>query len=567
MLHLTLLFLFQLFSISPSLGATVTYNWNIGWVNVSPDGFNRPAIGINGQWPCPPIEVTVGDRLVVNVTNTLVNETTAIHFHGIFQTGSNQMDGPAMVTQCPIAPGSSFTYNFTVNQTGTYWYHAHVGGQYIDGLRGPLLVADPNAPGVSLISKEVTLTVSDWYHSQAPGLIQYFQSPLNQNLHGGSEPVPNATLINEAQNVKFPMVAGEYYLFRIINMGAFAGQYLQFDQHEMIVVEVDGVYTKPYPVTQLFLAAAQRYSVIVQAKSTATENFAIVLSMDLSMFDPSVTPKNLNNNATGWLVYNSSKPLPAPPSITYLSSALDDTVFVPYDGQAALGPVTTSLGLTLAFNPNNQDQNRATLNNITYIPQKAPLSAPASVVSNPLIYGVNSNTHVLEYGAIVQLLIINTDNGPHPFHLHGHQFQVIARSAPTADDTLLTPPTTVTAPASPMRRDTLLVNGGGYAFIRWQVNNPGVTLFHCHIEWHVEAGLVATFLEAPTQLQALGLVIPQNHKDTCTKLGIPLTGNAAGNTVNWTDLAGANIEPPLNNWGALVNPPTSRVRRMTGAWF
>jgi iron transport multicopper oxidase len=138
--------------------------------------------------------------------------------------------------------------------------------------------------------------VTDWYHDQAPYLIEYFQSPLNEDLHGGSEPVPNATLINEAQNVHFPMETGRSYLFRIINMGAFSGQYLQFDQHDMTVVEIDGVYTKPHRVTQLFIAPAQRYSVIVKAKSSTKHNFAIVASMDEDMFDPGVTRPDLKNN-------------------------------------------------------------------------------------------------------------------------------------------------------------------------------------------------------------------------------------------------------------------------------
>jgi iron transport multicopper oxidase len=140
--------------------------------------------------------------------------------------------------------------------------------------------------------------LTDWYHEQAPNLINYFQSPLNNDVHGGSEPVPNATLINEAQNVHFPIEAGRSYLFRIINMGAFAAQYLQFDQHDMTVVEIDGVYTKPTKVSQLFVTAAQRYSVIVEAKSSSRQNFAIVASMDVGMFDPGVTPPDLNNNVS-----------------------------------------------------------------------------------------------------------------------------------------------------------------------------------------------------------------------------------------------------------------------------
>jgi hypothetical protein len=94
-----------------------TYNFNVGWVTRNPDGlFERPVIGINGQWPIPRIEATVGDRVVVNVNNQLGNESTSLHFHGLFMNGTNEMDGVVGVTQCGIPPGVSFTYNFTVWQ-------------------------------------------------------------------------------------------------------------------------------------------------------------------------------------------------------------------------------------------------------------------------------------------------------------------------------------------------------------------------------------------------------------------------------------------------------------------
>lgn len=105
-----------LLSATIALARTVTYNWDIGWVTAAPDGFARPVIGINGKWPCPPIEATVGDTVVVKITNKLGNETTGLHFHGINQKRSNIMDGPTAVTQCPVPPGSTFTYTFKVFQ-------------------------------------------------------------------------------------------------------------------------------------------------------------------------------------------------------------------------------------------------------------------------------------------------------------------------------------------------------------------------------------------------------------------------------------------------------------------
>lgn len=96
--------------------AVVTYDWNITWVNANPDNaFERPTIGINSQWPPPTLYATVNDTVIVNVMNQLGNQTTTLHFHGLYMNGSTQMDGPTQVSQCPIPAGSSFTYNFTVS--------------------------------------------------------------------------------------------------------------------------------------------------------------------------------------------------------------------------------------------------------------------------------------------------------------------------------------------------------------------------------------------------------------------------------------------------------------------
>jgi iron transport multicopper oxidase len=101
--------------------ATVVYDFNITWVTSNPDGaFERTTIGINNQWPLPIITATKGDQIIVNVDNQLGNQSTTLHFHGLFMNGTSDMDGPGQVTQCPIQPGSQFTYNFTVSRV-----HSH----------------------------------------------------------------------------------------------------------------------------------------------------------------------------------------------------------------------------------------------------------------------------------------------------------------------------------------------------------------------------------------------------------------------------------------------------------
>ena len=114
-----LLGLILLFTIV-SKAATVTYDFNITWVRANPDGlFERPTIGINNQWPLPVMTATKGDQVIVNVNNQLGNQSTTLHFHGIFQNGTAEMDGPAHASQCPIPAGSQFTYNFTVRRVGS----------------------------------------------------------------------------------------------------------------------------------------------------------------------------------------------------------------------------------------------------------------------------------------------------------------------------------------------------------------------------------------------------------------------------------------------------------------
>lgn len=102
----------------PAAANTVYYNFNITWTRANPDeAFVRPTVGVNGQWPPPQIEANFGDEVAITVLNLLGNQSTSLHFHGLFMNGTTHMDGPAQVSQCPIPPGSSFTYRFKVRES------------------------------------------------------------------------------------------------------------------------------------------------------------------------------------------------------------------------------------------------------------------------------------------------------------------------------------------------------------------------------------------------------------------------------------------------------------------
>jgi iron transport multicopper oxidase len=96
----------------------------------------------------------------------------------------------------------------------------------------------------------------------------------------GAEPVPQSVLFNDTQNLTVAIEPGKTYLFNVVNIGAFAGQYIWFEGHNMTIVEVDGVYTQQAEAEMIYLGAAQRCSVMITTKNETTSNYAFVSSMD-----------------------------------------------------------------------------------------------------------------------------------------------------------------------------------------------------------------------------------------------------------------------------------------------
>nr|MBN5937490.1 multicopper oxidase domain-containing protein [Legionella anisa] len=137
-------------------------NLVVGYKTVYFAGKARKAIAVNNQIPAPTLHFKEGDRVTINVANHL-DKGTAIHWHGLLVPW--QMDGVEGVTQREIPPGSSFRYQFTLEQSGTYWYHAHAGLQEQQGLYGAFLI-DPPMPPKYHYTKDYVVVLSDWSNTK-----------------------------------------------------------------------------------------------------------------------------------------------------------------------------------------------------------------------------------------------------------------------------------------------------------------------------------------------------------------------------------------------------------------
>ncbi|KIH89512.1 ferrooxidoreductase Fet3 [Sporothrix brasiliensis 5110] len=547
---------------SRTLAATVTVNWDITWVNAAPDGFSRPVIGINGAWPCPTLEANAGDIIQLTINNQLGNETTGLHFHGIDQVQTPWMDGPSGVTQCPVPPGSSVTYTFVANAPGTYWYHSHNMGQYPDGLRGPFIVHDPNDPYAGKYDEEIVLTVSDWYHDQSITLVQNMLESSNTQF---LPPFPDGIVVNEGRGANISFANNKTYRLRIISFAAFASTLLHFDSHTMQVIMADASYVKQAQAYQLRIAPAQRYDVLISGVARDHRNYPFLLSLDINRDFANDPPQAVvwPHNATGYLVMDPSGAFPQ--DVVSLWQPVDDVSLRALDGAAAYGPVAQTITLNFDFCTDANGLPRACFNGQPYIAQKVPtlysVATTGANNTNPAVYG-DVNPFVLATGSVVTVVVNNLDTAIHPFHMHGHQFQVLDRPASNAG---VWGGHNRTFPASPMRRDTISVNPNSYAVLRIQITNPGVFLFHCHIEWHVEMGLTATLIQSPELLRNASF--PQDHIDNCIKQGIPYQGNAAGNTQDVLDTSDFLTVPPTTYTGALYSAATDcpaplRARRV-----
>lgn len=515
------------FILDPSFVVTNTtttryYEFVISEATGSPDGFERPMLVVNNQFPGPLVEVNSGDELVVNVFNQLPNGTT-IHWHGQLQNGTNYMDGTNGITQCPIPPGMNFTYRFTINpsQYGTFWYHAHASTQYTDGIYGPLVIHSPSEPIFGQYDRDVLVILSDWYDVMSSGLLtQYLSSAgIDGSNYGGvnpgAEPPPDSGLINGKMNSSsFDLEPNLSYRLRLINMGTLTEFMFSVDSHVLSVVEADGISIEPVNVHRVPIHVAQRYSVILTTNQTAG-SYNVRGEMQSSCYK--LSNPNLNTMVLATMTYGASPTTPNTQdwsdAIPALCLDLNSTMIVP---QIAMDPPNSTdvVQIFMSFQQTTQSggtQTLAFMNSTSWLAdttnptllQMSKAGIQTTFDSNQLVV-VNDNITVFD------LILNNYDDASHPFHLHGHVFWILGEG----DGSYISGVSQLNT-TNPPRRDTLTLPGFGWVAIRFITDNPGLWAFHCHIGWHMAAGLLMQFADLPSQIQQLQ--IPSYLSDQCAQ--------------------------------------------------
>ncbi|MET3667480.1 copper resistance system multicopper oxidase [Caulobacter sp. 1776] len=277
----------------------------VGHTLVSVDGRSAHAVTVNGAVPGPLIRLKEGQHVRLSVTNTL-DEDTSIHWHGLLVPF--QMDGVPGVSFPGIKPGETFTYQFQVRQSGTYWYHSHSGLQEQMGHYGPIII-DPAGEDPVAFDREHVVVLSDFSHlhphqifkrlKQQSGAFNYQRQTVSGLLAGKDQTLAErldwakmlmdptdisdvtaaayAFLINghgPEDNWTGLFTPGERVRLRFINAAAQSMFNVRIPGLRMTVVAADGQLVRPVEVDEFQIGNAETYDVIVQP--TGDRAFTIV---------------------------------------------------------------------------------------------------------------------------------------------------------------------------------------------------------------------------------------------------------------------------------------------------
>ncbi len=479
-------------------GRLVQYELSVGAMLRSPAGKEVEALCINEGIPGPTLFFTEGDRARITVHNSLAYEETSIHWHGLLVP--NAMDGVPYLTTPPIAPGTSRVFEFTLRQSGTYWYHSHTGLQEQRGVYGAIVIR-PRERDLE-VDREHVVVLSDWTNESPHEVMRtlmrgsewYAQRKGNaQTLLGAwagghlgeffrrervrmaamdvSDVFYDAFLANGVTMERLEAHPGERVLLRVINAAASTYFHLGSATGPLTIVGSDGLRVKPVEVNRLLIGMAETYDVIItmpldgraiEFRATAQDSSgfaAVVLGDGEPLEASSPRPPNLytmkESAAAGIESVNPARGKMA---------ASAERPFAPYALLESVQPTT------LVRDPSDESRVRTLTMRLTGDMQRYMWGFDGKTLSEDAVIPVSANE-------ILRIELINDTMMHHPLHLHGHFFRLLNGKGERA-------PLKHTVDVPPM----------GKRVIEWIANEePGDWFFHCHLLYHMDAGMARVF--------------------------------------------------------------------------
>jgi FtsP/CotA-like multicopper oxidase with cupredoxin domain len=396
----------------------------------------------------------VGRQFRTRVENRL-DVLTLIHWHGLAPPW--QQDGVPGISSPPIAPGASADYDFPLGFGGTFFMHSHEGLQEQQLLAAPLIISDDRDQRGQ---QDVVVMLADFSFTPPEQIYEGLRKPAGKAMSMGGGGAGMATAGPDLNDVKYdaflandrtladPEVirvrTGGSVLLRIINSSSMSAYHIDLGALTGELIAVDGFRVQPVTDRRFPIAVAQRLDIGVRIPPTAAAH-------------PILAILEGERNQTGVILQGGNarvRRLPAQAAMP--SAALTLDLEQRLRASEPLAPreadQTHRLNLT-----GNMDGYVWSINDVAWNKDVPPLPVAK--------------------GERVELVFENRTPMPHPMHLHGHTFQVVE-----IDGTRF----------AGARRDTVLVPPGKRVVVAFDADNPGWWALHCHLLYHLDAGMFTT---------------------------------------------------------------------------
>ncbi len=537
----------------------VEYDLDIARARFSPGAGLRPvpAITVNGGIPGPTLRFREGDTARIRVHNRLGNEETSTHWHGIALPVAQ--DGVPGVTTPSIKPGTTHTFEFKLTHSGTYWYHSHTALQEQSGVYGSIVVEPAGGEPVPA-DRDHVVVLSDWSLEQPEEIMRTLRRDNDwyelkkgsiQSLSGAikagemrnffdreksrmpamdiSDIAYDAFLANGKPSIHLPGKPGERVRLRFINAAASTYFYLESATGPLKVVAADGPAVKPLEVGRLLAGMAETYDVIVKIPPSGK-------------WEVRATAQDGSGHASVFLGEGDLHPAPDIPrpdiySMDHMMAAMDEMDMGDMEGMDHAEHMAMMAARERPLPP----YPRLRALKPTAYPKSAPRRSIEMRLTGDMeryVWSFNGKTFAqdsvipIKKGEVIRLEFINDTMMHHPIHLHGHFFRVLAGQGEDA-------PLKHTIDVPPMGKRT----------IEFEADNPGDWLLHCHLLYHMHAGMTRIFAyqgkdwTPPTQ----GKIKPGTENTICMNgCCVPASARTEGGMPDHIPHSGGHDHDPFN---------------------